>query len=88
MNETKIGDIIQPTTPARLKDLGQGIVVAVKLAQRQPVRVIFPSKNALFTVWDFSEDHVCEVKVNEEQRKEIRDAVYNYKRMSIDNRGI
>lgn len=81
MEEIKIGDIIEPITPARRKKLGRGIVVAVKQSQRLPVTAVFPTKNGLFVNYDFTEIHVSAVEVTEKQRKRIMKAEDSYRQL-------
>lgn len=84
MIELKIGDIIQPTTLKRRKELGKGIIVADKQAQRYPIMVVFPKADEPFVIWDFTEGHLELVPYNDEERKEIVDAAYNFRSMQFD----
>jgi hypothetical protein len=83
MDETKIGDIVRPTTYLRQKQFGAGIVVRV-LKSKGTMTVVFPSKYNMFDIFTFKNDWVEPVVVSKEKQGRITEAGLHFEQMQKD----
>lgn len=88
MDEIKIGDIIQPTTPTRRKQYGKGIVVNTKQSQRFSTTAVFPLINGSFQYHDFKEEHLALTEVTDNERETIIEAGQSYNQMMLELKSI
>lgn len=82
IKEINVGDIVKPSTPRKGEMFGNGIVIATKQPQRQPISVIFIKNGKLSAAHDFIEDHLKLVPVDDNELKLLQKAAYEYSQMS------
>ena len=71
MEEIKIGDIIEPTTPMRAAEFGEGVVIGFDGSHKTPVSVVFSPKKNTMIFHQFKREHVILAEVSEERIKEL-----------------
>lgn len=83
MEDIKINNIVQPTTPVRLRELGIGIVVQIDKRKQFPIVVAFSCKDQAFRIREFSETRLDLVTPTQEKAKELADIIEAYRDMQM-----